>query len=54
MATIAKLFSIVFSEADERSDDAFPVLMFTAIGLTVVICLVLMKGAPPPIEFEIF
>lgn len=54
MATIARLFSIVFPEADERSDDAFPVLMFTAIGLAVVICLVWMNGAPPLMEFEAF
>jgi hypothetical protein len=54
MATIARLLSILFLEADERSDDAFPVLMFTAIGLMAVICLVLMNGAPPPIEFETF
>jgi hypothetical protein len=54
MATIARLFSLVFPEADERSDDIFPVLMFTAIGLTVVICFILMNRAPPPIEFETF
>lgn len=54
MATIARLFSIVFHAADERSDDAFPVLMFTAIGLLVVICVVLISGAPPPSEFEAF
>jgi hypothetical protein len=54
MATIARLFSLVFPEADEHSDDLFPVLMFTAIGLTVVICFVLMNGAPPPIELETF
>jgi len=54
MATIARLLWIVFSEVDERSDDVFSVLMFTAIGLLVVICFVLMNGAPPAIEFEAF
>ncbi|MEP6567493.1 MAG: hypothetical protein ABJB10_20345 [Mesorhizobium sp.] len=54
MARIARLFLIVFPEADERSDDVFPVLMFAAIGLAVVICFVLMGGAPPPVEFGAF
>jgi hypothetical protein len=54
MAKIARLFSVVFPQADEHSDDAFPVLMFTAIGLAAVICFVLMNGAPPPIEVEVF
>jgi hypothetical protein len=54
MATTARLFSLMFPEADERSNDALPVLMFTAIGLMLVICLVLMNDAPPPIEVEAF
>ena len=54
MATMARLFSIVFPEADEHSDDALPVLMFTAVGLMMVICFVLMNGALPFIEIEMF
>jgi hypothetical protein len=54
MAMIARLLSMVFPEVDERSDDKVPVLMFTAIALMVVICFVLMNGAPPPIEFQTF
>lgn len=53
MTTIARLLSIAFSEANERPDDALPVLMFTAIGLLLVICLMLSNGAPP-IAFETF
>jgi hypothetical protein len=54
MATIAWLFSVVFPKADEHSDEAFPVLMFTAIGLVAVICFVLMNGELPPVGFEVF
>jgi len=54
MAAIARLLSILFPEADERSDDVFPVLMFTAIGLVVVICFVSINAAPPSTEFQAF
>jgi hypothetical protein len=54
MAAIAKLLSRAFPEADERSDDIFPVLMFSAIGLLLTICLVLAYGAPLFLEFEVF
>lgn len=54
MTALARLFSIIFPEADERSDEAFPVLMFTAIGLAAVICFVLMNGTPSSIEFQAF
>lgn len=54
MAAIAKLLSRAFAEADERSDDIFPVLMFSMIGLLVTICCVLAHGSPLFLEFEVF
>jgi hypothetical protein len=54
MAAIAKLLSRAFPEADQRSDDIFPVLMFSVIGLLMSICFVLVHRTPMFLEFQVF
>jgi hypothetical protein len=51
MTAIVRVLSHAFSASNEDSGSVFPVLMFTAVGLLLSICLVLAFGATPMVEF---
>jgi hypothetical protein len=54
MSAIVKAFSRAFSATDEEADSALPFLMFTVIGLLMMIGLVIAYEAPPLVAFEYF
>jgi hypothetical protein len=54
MAVLARLISQVFPAEDENANEALPVLMFTIIGLLLLISFTVAFGLPSPIDFETF
>lgn len=54
MTAIVGFFSRTVSATNEDSGSAFPVVVFSVVGLLISICIVLAFGAPPLVELEIF
>jgi hypothetical protein len=54
MTAIVKAFSRALIATNYDSDSAFPVLMFTAIALMLLLYLVVASGAPPFAAIETF
>lgn len=54
MTDLARLIIRAFSEPDDGQDNVFPVLMFTVIGLLVVLAGLLELRYPPSAVLDMF